>query len=296
MSQTNRLLVSGVFAAYILFGLAPRSFAVDAFESGMEAYKKGDLLAAQTFFTKLITDSPRDFRGYYQLGNVHLASGNYEEAGKFYRLCIHNNPDMNATLNCKQALDYLANKVRHRTRAQVRTHSPTQVACKPISAPTPEGTTQNASARADTGPTSDSEAKSLLESHADLLGSLADKRAKAQKDRILAEADATAKEIKDAAEHEVKEGHANANQWWRFSDGSLGVQMEPEDERRIRQQAEDKVRATMDEAHRKIKALESTSSHVNNSADGLKSQLSKGSHLQPHGTNLYVRNYRKPDM
>lgn len=292
MSQTNRLLISGVFAAAsILFGLAPRSFAVDAFESGMEAYKKGDLLTAQTFFTKLITDNPRDFRGYYQLGNIHLASGNYKEAGKFYRLCIHNKPDMNAALNCRQALDYL-----DRPRALVRTHSPTQVACKPISAPTPDATTQNTPTRADTDPTSGSEAKSLLESHADVLGSIADKRAKAQKDRILAEADAKAKQIKEAAEHDVKEGHANANQWWRFSDGSLGVRMEPEDERRIRQQAEDKVRATMDEAHRKIKALESTSSHVNNSADGLKSQLSKGSHLQPHGTNLYVRNYRKPDM
>lgn len=280
---------------------ATASWAADSFQSGMDAYSKGDHNGAHGHFRQVLAQNPKDFRAYYQLGNIHLSAGDFAGAEKYYRLCVNSSPDLPTAQHCATALEYIGKKgaSRHHVSRIHNIGRPT--AAKPALPTMPpvvksEGEPSGENAVSQATP-EHKEAKGLLDSHADTLSAAADERHKREKERIMAEAEKKAEQIKQAAEAEIREGNANANQWWRFSDGSIGVTMGEDVEKTIRHQAESKATAVLEEARKKVRALESTSTHVVNSADGLKSQLStKGSHLQTHGTNLYVRNYRRPDL
>ncbi len=292
-----KYLASYIAAVAVMLIAATVAWATDSFQSGMDAYTKGDHNSAHGHFRAHLTKNPKDFRAYYQLGNIHLAAGDYFGAEQYYRLCVNNNPDVPTATHCAKALDFIGKlPAKHHVS---RIHNlGRRIAARPAPSPkqdTPEiagGATAEPEAVPET-----KESKRLLDSHADLLSTVADEKAKRERDKILADAEKKADQIKAAAEAEIKEGNANSNQWWIFGDGSIGVTMGEEAEKAIRRQAEAKAEATLAEAKKKVRAIESTSTHVMESADGLKSQISsKGARLQSQGTNLYVRNYKNPDL
>lgn len=291
------ILTSNVAVLVFMLTSATSARAADSFQSGMDAYSKGDHSGAHGHFHQALAQNPKDFRAYYQLGNIHLAAGDYSGAEKYYRLCVRNSPDVATATHCATALDFIGKRGAARHHVS-RVHNIGRPLAKQSSLPAmPQiGKPEGEPSGEQQSTLEHKEAKGLLDSHAEALSSAADANHKLEKDRIMAEAEKKAEKIKQAAEQEVRDGHANANQWWRFSDGTIGVMMDEEEEKAIRRQADAKAAAVLEEARRKVRALERTSAHVVDSADGLKSQLSKGSHLQTRGTNLYVRNYKRPDL
>lgn len=57
----------------------------DRFEKGEQAYDKKEYAKAATFFTEIVTDDPKDFQAWSELGTAYLKQNNLVEAEKAYQ-------------------------------------------------------------------------------------------------------------------------------------------------------------------------------------------------------------------
>ena len=217
-----------VFLAAILTALAfypINSAAASELTEGVRLYNSGEYMKARHHFENAAKESPRSWQARYYLAITSLAVGQKAEARYHYQLCLKTCNDPVLSARCRAGIAQTGGSTGRSRPAPARTHATFHVT------------------------------KTEPAAQSQLSSSSKDSEIAIHKAQIMDQARRDVEKAKEEGKQQLDSEKTNANQWWRYEDGSIGTDISNEREAEIQHETEERVRKIMDNAERRANSV-----------------------------------------
>lgn len=220
----------GAAAIAVLFAYAPPGWA-DEYSQGTADYAVGYFVGAKLHFIKAAAAKPKSWQAHYQLANTYIQLKDSANAKKSYLKCVACNPPADTKANCQRAIAYIASNPTLAAPA----------AAAPVYRPSmySSGTRSTSTSASTTAPA----------------GSSGGDGKEAQRAKIMQAAEAEIAKMRAEEEVRLKEMEANANQMFRYPDGTVKTGLSTEEEAAFKKEVEQKASAIRENARRRADSI-----------------------------------------
>ncbi|MDX1989290.1 MAG: hypothetical protein SFV17_21570 [Candidatus Obscuribacter sp.] len=241
LKMLTLVLVSGQCIAPALAG---------DFDEGVKLYQASNFRGALPYFEKAARDFPTSWQVRFYLGHTYFALGKMTAARSQYEYVQNSGADAAAKSQAEDALNKVCKYLGVAAPAPLASSGAAGAAGKPGAGATP-------AARAGSAGKGKSDAEEDDDDDEQEPGGNDDrsKRLQALKESIRRVALEEVAKIKQEAKEKLEHEKRQANQFWVYSDGSMGVDIEPERKTELEKECTQRCKQVMDEAERRIKNL-----------------------------------------
>jgi len=242
------------------FGSFPRAFTVafvlvqslaparaGDFDEGVKLYQANSFKSALPYFEKAARDFPTSRQVRFYLGHTYFALGKMTAARSQYEFVQNSAADAAVKTQAQDALSEVCKYLGTAPPSPVAASS----AAGAASNSRPKAGVQSIAGK---GKGDDDEEDEEEEQQASGNDDRS-RRLEALKESIRKVAQAEVAKIKQEAKEKLEHEKRQANQFWVYSDGSMGVDIEPERKTELEKECAQRCKQVMDEAERRIKNL-----------------------------------------
>lgn len=200
------------------------------FEEGVKLYQSKQFAPALPYFERALKQFPSHWQVHMYLAHTYLGLGKFGTAKGHYEWVRDNVKDSATKDTCQECLDRIA---KYQGGG---------------------GGVSTASSASSSGAKSEGEADEA-KGGAEPGLSDADKKLAADRERIMSMAKAAAEKVKEECNQQIAHEKSSSNQWYKYPDGHLAIDIDHERESQIKREAEEKVQKIMEEAERRCKSM-----------------------------------------
>jgi len=237
VKATSRAVIFAAIAAANLVGqLVAPARAEDQFARGCQLYNAKSYTQAMPIFCETVKKFPNFWPGHYYLANTYLALGQRSAAKKEYEtvLTCQPAPPADTSSACQKVLASMGG------------------ASAAASASTATSSSPNG---AETGGTGAGAAEEGDKKEGEKPETLREKERRWQIERLRKECNEKISELKVEMKEKMAHGESNANQWYKYPDGSVKVALSNEEEAAIEKEYQEKMAHVRQEYERRIAAI-----------------------------------------
>jgi TolA-binding protein len=220
----------------ILTGQLRPALADDQFARGCQLYNARNYTQALPIFNETVQKFPKFWPGHYYLGHTLLAMGQRSAAKKEYE----------AVLNCQPppAADTLA--ACQKVLASLGGAAAPSASSASSSTPTASG---------DGGTTSTASAEDGDKKEEEKPETLREKERRWQIERLRKECEDKIAALKLEMKEKMTHSETNANQWYKYPDGTVKIALSNEEEAAIEKEYQEKIAKVREESERRIAGI-----------------------------------------
>lgn len=222
-------VLSMALAGSFVFSVQP-AWAGD-FEEGVKLYQAKQFAPALPYFERALKQFPSHWQVHMYLAHTYLGLGKFGTAKGHYEWVRDNVKDSATKDTCQECLDRIAKYQGGGGGASAVSASSSSSGAKS------EGDGAEAKGGAEPG-LSDAE-----------------KKLAADRERIMSMAKAAAEKVKEECNQQIAHEKSSSNQWYKYPDGHIAIDIDHHRESEIKREAEEKVQKIMEEAERRCKSM-----------------------------------------
>lgn len=197
------------------------------FEEGVKLYQAKQFSQALPFFERSLKQFPSHWQVHMYLAHTYLGLGKFATAKGHYEWVRDNVKDSATKDTCQECLDRIS-KYQGGGGAAASTALAGGESSK------------------DGGGGKETEGTGLSD---------AEKKLASDRERVMSMAKAAAEKVRQECKEQISHEKATANQWYKYPDGHLAIDIDDKREEEIKREADEKVQKIMEEAERKCKSM-----------------------------------------
>jgi len=225
------------------------------FDEGVKLYQSSNFRGALPYFEKAARDFPTSWQVRFYLGHTYFALGKMTAARSQYEYVQNSGADAGAKTQAQDALNKVCKYLGVAAPAPLAVSGAAGAADKPVAGARPAASSGAAGKGKSDAEEDEEEEDEPDQQHHSSGNDDRSKRLQALRESILKVAQSEVAKIKEETKEKLEHEKTQANQYWRFSDGSIRLDISSEREAEINRECTQRCKQVMDEAERRIKNL-----------------------------------------